>query len=121
MRENVIKTKSFKFALEIIWLSDRLIENKRYVISNQLLRSGTSIGSNVREAQHAESKKDFIHKLRIALKETEETEYWLLLCKEAYGEQELEGLLFETAEIKKILISIILKANENLRSNVQRR
>lgn len=115
MRKNIIKDKSFEFALKVILFSDKLIEKKRYVLSRQILRSGTSIGANIREAQQAESKRDFIHKLRIALKETEETEYWMLLCKEAYSEQDAEVLLCETEEIKKLLISIILKANDNLR------
>jgi four helix bundle protein len=78
---NVIVDLSFKFALNIISFVETLEQNKRFVIANQLLKSGTSIGANVREAQNAESKIDFIHKLKIAAKEADETEYWLLLCQ----------------------------------------
>lgn len=79
-KENVIVEKSFQFALKIIVYCDLLEEKRKFVISKQLLRSGTSIGANVREAQNAESKADFIHKLKLAAKEADETEYWLLLC-----------------------------------------
>jgi len=80
-KENIIVEKSFRFALKIIMYCELLEENRKYVISRQLLRSGTSIGANVREAQNAESKLDFIHKRKLAAKEADETEYWLLLCK----------------------------------------
>ncbi len=75
MKENVIKEKSFLFAIEIVSLYKVLVERKEFVLSKQLLRSGTSIGANVRESEHAQSKADFIHKLSIALKEANETEY----------------------------------------------
>lgn len=90
MKENVIKNKSYSFAICIINLYKFLIENKReFVLSKQLLRSGTSIGAHVREAEHAESKADFIHKLSIALKESNETCYWLqLLADTNYISQE---------------------------------
>ena len=71
---------SFQFALDAIEFSERLENDKKFVIARQLLKSATSIGANVREAQNAESKSDFIHKLKIAAKEADETEYWLLLC-----------------------------------------
>jgi four helix bundle protein len=80
-KENVIVDKSLQFAVEIIRFSEKLEEEKKFVIARQVLKSGTSIGANVREAQNAESKADFIHKLKIAAKEVEETDYWLLLCK----------------------------------------
>lgn len=79
-KENIIIKLSLEFALEIIEYSEILEEHKKYVIARQLLRSGTSIGANIREAQNAESKADFIHKMKIAAKEADETEYWLLLC-----------------------------------------
>mgnify|MGYP000869971896 FL=1 len=82
MKENVIKEKSFLFAIEIVSLYKILVERKEFVLSKQLLRSGTSIGANVRESEHAQSKADFIHKLSIALKEANETEYWLDLLYE---------------------------------------
>ncbi len=83
MRENVIKNKSFQFAIRIVKLYQFLYnEKKEFILSNQLLRSGTSIGAMVREAEHSESKADFIHKLAIAQKEINETIYWLELLKE---------------------------------------
>ena len=79
-RENVIVSLTLEFALEIIEYSELLEEKRKFVIARQLLKAGTSIGANVREAQNAESKADFIHKMKIAAKEADETEYWLLLC-----------------------------------------
>ena len=79
MKRNVLKEKSFDFALQIIHLYKILISKKEYVLSKQMLRSGTSIGANVREAEYAQSRADFIHKLSIALKEANETEYWIEL------------------------------------------
>ncbi len=78
-RENVIKEKSFDFALRIVKLYKYLQGKKEFVLSKQLLRSGTTIGALVREAEQAESKADFIHKMAIALKEANETQYWLEL------------------------------------------
>lgn len=80
-KENIIVEKSFRFALNIVAYCEQLEKEKKFVIARQLLRSGTSIGANIREAQNAESRQDFIHKLKIAAKETDETEYWLLICK----------------------------------------
>ena len=80
-KENLIVKLTFEFALDIIVFAEELESQKKYVISKQILKSDTSIGANVREAQNAESKNDFIHKLKIAAKEVDETEYFLLLCK----------------------------------------
>ncbi len=80
---NEILELSFEFALEIIEYSELLEGNRKYVIARQLLKSGTSIGANIREAQSSKSRAAFIHKLKIAHKEAEETEYWLLLCEKA--------------------------------------
>ena len=110
MKNNVIKEKSFSFALEIVALYKFLcFEKKEFVLSKQLLRSGTSIGANVREAEHAESKADFIHKLSIALKEANETEYWLDLLFEAkyINTIEFQKIKPKITEILKLLISII--------------
>jgi len=79
MKESIIRTKSFDFAVETIFLCKNLINQKEFILSKQLLRSSTSIGANVRESRNAESKKDFIHKLSISLKECDETIYWLEL------------------------------------------
>jgi len=104
---NRIVDLSFDFALKIIVFSEKLEENKKYAIAKQLIRSGTSIGANVSEAQNSESKADFIHKLKIAAKEAEETEYWLFLCKYSETYPFNEELLNMIIEIKKILTSII--------------
>lgn len=86
MKQNIVKEKSFLFSLKIIRLYKFLCEEKKeYVLSKQVLRSGTAIDALVRESEHAESKPDFIHKMGIALKEANETEYWLeLLFKSEY-------------------------------------
>jgi four helix bundle protein len=80
-KDNLIVKLTLEFALEIVEYSELLEEKRKYVIARQLLKSGTSIGANVREAQNAESKADFIHKLKIAAKEADESEYWLMLCE----------------------------------------
>ena len=77
-KENVVVRKSIDFALRIIEFCDVLEENRKYVIAKQLLKSGTSIGANIHEAQNAESRADYIHKMKIAVKEIEETKYWLV-------------------------------------------
>lgn len=82
-RENIIVSKIIDFALDVIAFCEILEQNRKFVISNQLLKSGTSIGANVHEAQNAESRADFIHKMKIAAKEIEETKYWLILCEKA--------------------------------------
>jgi len=80
MKENAVKEKSFAFAIRIVNLYKYLVEEKReFVLSKQLLRSGTAIGALTQEAEHAESKADFIHKLSFSLKEANETDYWIEL------------------------------------------
>lgn len=106
-KQNIIVDKTFQFALEIVKFAERLEKEKRFIISKQLLRSGTSIGANVREAQNAESKIDFIHKMKIATKEADETEYWLMICKHSDGYIFNEILESEIKEIIKILSKII--------------
>lgn len=76
-KNNIIIKKSYAFALDIVLLYKQLVEQKEFVLSKQLLRSGTSVGANIHEALPSESKRDFIHKLSIALKESRETSYWL--------------------------------------------
>ncbi|MCD6365919.1 MAG: four helix bundle protein, partial [Bacteroidales bacterium] len=100
---NILKDKSFKFSIRIVKLAQLLnSEKKEYVLSKQILRSGTSIGAMVREGEYAESKADFIHKLTIALKEANETQYWL-------------DVLYETQYLKKDLYeSLILDIEELL-------
>lgn len=80
-KDNLILTLTLDFAVDTILYAEELETKRKYVVANQLLKSGTSIGANVREAQNAESKADFIHKCKVAAKEMDETEYWLLLCQ----------------------------------------
>lgn len=104
MAENIIKTKSFAFALRIVKLYQFLSsEKKEFVLSKQLLRSGTVIGALVRESEHAESKQDFIHKLAIAQKEANESDYWLeLLFQSDYlNESQFKSLNSDIVEINK--------------------
>ncbi|HEY0091446.1 MAG TPA: four helix bundle protein [Flavobacterium sp.] len=110
MRRNVIKEKSFDFALEIIHLYKVICHERReFVLSKQLLRAGTSIGANVRESEFAESKADFIHKLAVALKEANETGYWLeLLHQTQYLPDKLFQEIFsKLEELLRLLVSII--------------
>lgn len=116
MAENPIKDKSYKFAVRIVRLCKYLMDEKReFILSKQLLRSGTSIGANVKEALHGESRADFIHKLSIALKEASETEYWLELLRETdYLDQpQFESINQDCQEILKLLISIIKSTKQN--------
>jgi four helix bundle protein len=108
-KRNVIKEKSFEFAKEIVYLYKNLADKKEFELSRQLLKSGTSIGANIREAEHAQSKADFINKLSISLKEANETEYWLdLLYETNYLSDELfQNLKNKNIELLKLLISII--------------
>jgi four helix bundle protein len=114
-KENVILELSFQFALDIISYCDLLEERRKYVIARQLLKSGTSIGANIREAQSAESKADFIHKMKIAAKEADETEYWLLLCNKAENYADPSILLGQIKSIEKILTRIITTSKSTLK------
>jgi len=110
MSKNIIKDKSFAFALRIITLYQILAEKKEFVLSKQILKSGTSIGAMVREAEHAESKADFIHKMAIAQKEANETDYWIeLLHQSKYiNNSSFESISSDINEIKNLLASIII-------------
>ncbi len=111
--ENAIVTKSFQFALLCIDYCEQLEELKKYVIARQLLKSSTSIGASVREAQNAESRADFIHKMKIAAKEADETEYWLELCQCAKNYPECKELILINNELIKMLTRIISTAKTN--------
>ena len=113
-KKNIILDKSFEFALAVIEFTEELENKRKFVIAKQLLKSGTSIGANIREAQGAESKADFIHKLKIAAKEADETEYWLLLCKAANSYPFEESLLLKLNEIQKLLSAIIASSKHSL-------
>jgi len=107
--------KTMEFSILIIGIYRELNQNQEYVISKQLLRSGTSIGANVNEAGSAQSRKDFISKMSIALKEAKETRYWLLLISESkLISKDLSGLLNEAEEIIKIISKIIITSKKNL-------
>jgi four helix bundle protein len=116
MENNVVKERSFKFALRIVRLYRYLKEEKKeYVLSKQVLRSGTAIGALVRESQHAKSKADFIHKLSVALKEANETDYWIELLFQSGYLEEISYLSIHTDidELLKLLISIIKTTKTN--------
>lgn len=117
MSENTVKKKSFDFAIRIMELQKQLIANKEFIVSRQVVRSGTAIGALIREAEHAESKADFIHKMSIALKEANETHYWLeLLYKSDYIEEKLfQSLIKDAEEVLKMLISIVKTSKLNLK------
>jgi len=106
-KENVIINLTFEFALKVIDFCDELDGLRKFALSNQLFKSGTSIGANAREAQNAESKADFIHKFKISAKEVEETEYWLLLCKYSNKLPNSTQLITDLEPIKKIISKII--------------
>jgi TIGR02436 family protein len=111
-KKNIILDKSFQFALDIIVFTEKLENLHKYVIARQLLKSGTSIGANIREAQNAESKPDFIHKIKIAAKEAEETEYWLLLCKFSKTYPDCDELLESVNVLNKIISKILGTSNK---------
>lgn len=106
-KDNPIVKMSFEFALGIIEFAEELQEQKRFAVSNQVLRSGCSIGANVKEAQNAESKADFVHKMKIALKEAEESEYWLELCEFSKNYPKPKQLLNDVEGILRVLTKII--------------
>jgi four helix bundle protein len=112
VKENVIIKLTFQFALDIIKYSECLQEGKKFVIANQLLKSGTSIGANIREAQNAESKADFIHKFKIAAKEIEETIYWLELCKFSNNYPNVDDLIEQVNNISRIVNKIIITSKQ---------
>jgi four helix bundle protein len=114
-KDNIIVKKSYLFALEIISIYKYLVaEKKEFVLSKQLLRCGTSVGANIHEAIASESKKDFIHKLGIAVKEARETSYWLNLLKDSsyINEVQFNNLINNCDELIRILNSIILTTKE---------
>lgn len=117
MGVNSIKEKSFDFALKIVSMFQLLVNEKReFVLNKQLLRSGSSIGANIREAEHAESKADFIHKMSISLKEANESSYWIeLLFKSNYiTENQFKNINNDLTEILKLLTSIIKTSKNKL-------
>ena len=107
IENNPILKLSFGFSLLVIDYCELLDVNKKFVVSKRLLKAGTSIGANSFEAQNAESKADFIHKIKIAAKEADETQYWLILCDYALNYPDCKSLLEKLEEIQKVLNKII--------------
>lgn len=119
-RENVLKDKSFAFAIEVVMLCKELVANqKEFILSKQLLRSGTAVGALIREAQNAESKADFAHKLGIAQKECDETIYWLELLFETKYLQETNFLESKgkAEELLRIIRSSILTIKQKIHNS----
>lgn len=114
--DNILVDKSFTFAVRIVNLYKYLSNDKKeFILSKQLLRSGTSIGANINESQDAQSTNDFIAKLSIALKEARESKYWIELLKETnyLSTKESDNILEDVIEVIKLLVSIIKKTKEN--------
>jgi|SaaInlStandDraft_3_1057020.scaffolds.fasta_scaffold225111_1 four helix bundle protein len=124
MKENIILDKSFEFAIRVVNLHKHLCnDHKEYTLSKQLLRSGTSIGANINEAQAAQSKKDFIAKMSIASKEARESKYWIeLLIKTEYldkDDEHTKSLLDESYELIRLLTSIIKSTQVNEQQSIK--
>lgn len=114
MPDNVIQEKSFQFALDVVKLYSKLRDKQEFVLSKQLLRSGTSIGANVEEAISGQSRKDFISKLSIATKEARETRYWLRLLQESgLVDIDFSKQLSRVDELLRILTSIVMTTKHN--------
>lgn len=114
--ENIVATKSYAFAIRVIRLYTFLLNKKEFVLSKQLLRSGTAIGALIKESEHAQSKADFLSKMNIALKEVNETEYWLMLLKdtEYISVIQFDSIHRDCEEILKLLISIVKTTKASL-------
>ena len=109
-QKNIIVEKSLDFSVDIVKFCELLESNRKYVIAKQLLKSGTSVGANVFEAQHAESKADFIHKMKIGIKEANETLYWLLICERSESYPTDSSLKLKAEELIRIISRIILSS-----------
>jgi four helix bundle protein len=110
MKESLLREKSYNFALRIVRLYKFMAsEQKEFVLSKQILRSGTSIGANVEEAKHAQSKADFVHKLSISQKEAAENNYWLRLLRDSeyLSEKQAESLITDCDELLRLLTASI--------------
>lgn len=121
VKENLIKRKSFEFAIRIVKLNQYLQNDKKeYILSKQLLRSGTSVGAMTREAEHSESKADFIHKMAIAQKEINECIYWIELLKSTdyLSDEQFESINVDAVELIKMITSIIKTAKSNLKKAI---
>lgn len=113
-KPNILLDKSLQFSLDIIAYTEKLESLRKFAIANQLLRSGTSIGANIREAQHGESPIDFVHKMKIAAKEAEETAYWLLLCSLSASYPACDELISDVNELQRLLTKIIYSSKKTI-------
>ncbi len=118
IQKNEVLKLTFEFSVLIIQYCEQLESLRKYDLARQLFKSGTSIGANAKEAQNAESKADFIHKFKIAAKEADETEYWLMLCAEFKHLPETETLFNKLDSINKIITKIIASSKNSKSSNV---
>ena len=117
MKDGALQIKSFAFAVRVVNLYKYLCSDKKeFVLSKQLLRSGPAIGALAREAEQAESKSDFVHKMAIALKEANETKYWILLLRETgyLNANEAESIINDNTELLKLLTSIINSTKQRM-------
>ena len=111
--DNLIVKLSLEFALDIITYSQNLEEHRKYIVANQILKSGMSNGANLRKAQNAESRADFIHKMKIAAKEAGETDYWLTLCESSPSYPKHDNLKVKLDSILNIISKIIITSKAN--------
>lgn len=107
-QRNIVVEKSLDLSIEVVNYCEILDEQRKYVISKQLLRSGTSVGANVFEAQHAESRADFVHKMKLAVKEANETLYWLTICERSEHYPTNSSLKMMVEELIRIISKIII-------------
>jgi four helix bundle protein len=116
VKKSLVYEKAFKFSIRMVKLFQYLQDKKEYVMSKQIVRSGTSIGANIKEALYAQTKKDFAYKMNVALKESAETEYWLELLKETQyiSDEMFNSVIEENREILKMLASIVKTSKENI-------
>lgn len=115
LKESILKNKSYQFALKIVDTYKTLSSDKReFILSKQIMRSGTSIGANIREAEFAQSPKDFIHKMSIALKEANETDYWLALLKDSNYISDV--LYFSLKSLNEELIKMLVSTIKTMKS-----
>ncbi len=114
-RPNIIKSKSYQFSLDIIDMYKKMINQKEFILSKQLVRSGTCVGANVEEASAAQSRKDFISKMAIASKEARETNYWLRLLRDSKFCKDIDytQIIENSEEIIRILTSIVKTTSQN--------
>ena len=118
MKESIVQQKSFQFSLKIISLYKELLKENEYIVSKQLLRSGTSIGANIEEALAGQSKRDFTAKISISSKEASESKYWLRLLKQSeLTSIDVDSLILDIDELIRILTSIVKTSQQNLTKN----